>query len=232
MTEPYTPPPNLCRVQILSTGTGPFLLGPAVPAFRGIEALVDGRTYSYSVQQGAKFEFGRAPFFASGPSLSRAPLGSSNGGLPEDFGPNAILVFTALAEDLAIPGPQGPAGTPGAPGAPGPGGAVGAPGAGINMPIATYVGDHTLTPGDRNSYLRINSASAVTITVPAFADAAIPVQDVIAIEQQGAGAVAIAAAAGVTIRSRGGVYNLGGQYAVAQLKHVDTDEWVLLGDVA
>lgn len=225
-------PPNLCRVQILSTGTGSFSLGPAVPAFRGIEALVDGRTYSYSVQQGSNFEFGRGTFFASGPTLSRGVIGSSYGDVPVNFGPGAILVFPALAEDLAIPGPPGPAGTPGAPGAPGSAGAVGPAGAGINMPIAVYVGDHTLTPGDRNSYLRMNSADPVTVTVPNFTDVAIPVDDVIAIEQTGAGSVAIAAASGVTIRSRGGVFNLGGQYAVAQLKHVDTNEWVLLGDVA
>lgn len=225
-------PPNLCRVAILSTGTGSFALGPNVPAFRGTEALVDGNTYSYSVQQGANFEFGKGTYFAAGPTLSRGVLGSSYGGAPVNFGPGAILVFPALAEDLAIPGPPGTPGAPGAPGTPGSPGDPGPAGAGINMPLTTYVGDHTLTPGDRNSYLRVNSATPVTITVAAYADSAIPVADVIAIEQQGAGAVAIAAAVGVTIRSRGGVYNLGGQYAVAQLKHVALNEWVLLGDVA
>jgi hypothetical protein len=100
------------------------------------------------------------------------------------------------------------------------------------MPILTYVGDHTFTPGDRNSYVRVNAGALVTLTIPANADAAIPIQSVIAVEQSGAGGVNFNPAAGVTLLSRGDVFNTAGQYAVAQLKKVAINTWVLFGDVA
>lgn len=72
------------KIFVESSGTGPFQLGNALPAFRGSEALVDGLTYSYAVDQ-----------------LIRAPTLSSKGGAPVAFPANVAINFTALAADLA-----------------------------------------------------------------------------------------------------------------------------------
>lgn len=85
---------------------------------------------------------------------------------------------------------------------------------------------------DANSYVRMNLAAPGTFTIPPNADVAFPVGTRLYVEQRGAGTVTITAGAGVTIRSRGGVYGTGGQYAVATVIKVDTDTWVLSGDVA
>jgi len=217
-------PVNLVRVSSLSAGTGTFQLGPALAAFQGVEALVDGETYSYSCQQNSNFEYGRGVFNAAGGTLTRGVLASSYGATPVDFGPNLVVVFPALAEDLQVPGPQGVPGTSGPPGVPGPAGA------GINMPVVANTGDLTPAIGDANKYHRFTVAAVVT--VPTNAVAAIAVGDVLAVEQAGVGAVTFAAGVGATLNSRGGATMTAGQFAVAQLKKVAADEWTLLGDVA
>jgi hypothetical protein len=49
--------------------------------------------------------------------------------------------------------------------------------------------------------------------------------------QHGAGQTTIAGTAGVTLNSTGGKTKTTGQYSVATLIKVDTDEWVLFGDI-
>ena len=92
------------KIRSLSSGTGPFQLGPAVPAYRGTEALIDGGTYSYSVEQGATYEVGTAVYLASSGVLVRSPQISSRGGAAVPFGANAEINFTALAGDLTAVG--------------------------------------------------------------------------------------------------------------------------------
>lgn len=222
-------PVNLVKVTCLSQGTGTLELGPALTAFRGVEALIDGKTYSYSIQQGGNYEYGRGVFAASGNTLTRGVLASSYGNAAIALVANAIVCFPALAEDLQIPGPPGAPGTPGEPGGQGP---TGPQGAGINMTVIGRSGDHTVQTADANTYQRFTNATAATLSVDTNANVAIPVGTVVAIESAGAGTLAIAALSGVTINCRGGASSTAGQYAVAQLKKVDTDIWTLLGDVA
>lgn len=99
---------DLVKCQVLSSGTDPFTLGPPVEGFRGAAVLIDGKTYSYSVQQGARFEFGRGVYTQSSGTLSRAVLGSSRNGQPEAFGVGAIVTFTLLAADLEAFSPVDP----------------------------------------------------------------------------------------------------------------------------
>lgn len=96
----------------------------------------------------------------------------------------------------------------------------------------TKTGSYTLTIGDAGGLVEVNSASASTLTVPPNSSAAFPVGTTVAVRQYGAGQVAVAAGAGVTIRSRGAALQLAGQYAEATLTKRATDEWVLSGDVA
>lgn len=221
-------PVNLVRVAILSTGSGTLQLGPAVAAFRGIDALVSGNTYSYSIQQGANYEFGRGVYDAGSGTLTRGVIGSSYGNAPINLAPNAVCVFPALAEDLQIPGPPGPQGDPGTPGLQGP---DGLPGVGINMAVITRVGTHTATLADANTYQFFTNAADCQLILPAHADVAIPVGTVIAVEQRGAGKVAARGAVGVTLNSRGNVFSTAGQFAVMQCKKVDFNVWTILGDI-
>lgn len=92
---------DLVKIQVLSSGTAPFQLGSAVPGFRGPEALIDGVTYSYSVQSGSNYEAGTGVFVASSQTLVRTPQVSSNGNAAVAFPANTQVSFTALATDFA-----------------------------------------------------------------------------------------------------------------------------------
>lgn len=102
---------NRVKVYSASVGSGPFTIGAAVSGFRGSEALVDGRIYSYAVEQDGDYEAGRVQYVASSQSLVRAPIISSRGGAPVPFGANAQVSFTALAEDFAVSGGGGGGGS-------------------------------------------------------------------------------------------------------------------------
>lgn len=88
------------KIFVESSGTGPFQLGNAVPAFRGSEALTDGLTYSYAVESGSDYEVGQGVYVLAVDQLLRAPTLSSAGGAPVAFPANVTINFTALAADL------------------------------------------------------------------------------------------------------------------------------------
>lgn len=91
---------------------------------------------------------------------------------------------------------------------------------------------YTAVLADANTRVRFTSASPVAFTVPPNSSVAYPVGTFIEYEQAGAGAVTATAGAGVTIRNRAGFDVTAGQYAVAGLRKVATDEWSLTGDLA
>ena len=91
---------------------------------------------------------------------------------------------------------------------------------------------YTLALTDSDKVLELTSASAtVTVTVPQNATIAFPVGSVIEVFRYGAGEVAIAPFAGVTLRSPGGARRLNAQYSAAALRKRATDEWILEGDI-
>lgn len=91
---------DLVKITATGTGTGAITLGSAVAGYRGVEALTNGKIYSYSVQQNGSWEYGRCTFLSSTNQIIRAPIDSSNGGVAIDLKQNAQISFTALAEDL------------------------------------------------------------------------------------------------------------------------------------
>jgi hypothetical protein len=102
------------------------------------------------------------------------------------------------------------------------------PGVVVNTQTASY----TLVLADAGKLVEMNVASANTLTVPLNASVAFPFspsQTVINIRQYGAGTTTIGGSA--TIRSRGALVALAGQYAEATLTKRATDEWVLSGDL-
>lgn len=92
------------KIFVTSSGTGAFALGSAVPAYRGVEALVDGATYSYATESGARYEAGTGVYNAGPGVLVRTPVISSNGGATVVFPANIELAFTALAQDIVATG--------------------------------------------------------------------------------------------------------------------------------
>lgn len=91
---------------------------------------------------------------------------------------------------------------------------------------------YTLALGDAAEMVSLSNASAITLTVPPNSSVAFPTGTQIILYQAGAGQVTVAAGSGVTIRSQGSKLKLTGQYAVASLIKIGTNEWILAGNVA
>lgn len=91
---------------------------------------------------------------------------------------------------------------------------------------------YTLILSDVAKWIYTTSGSSTTVTVPTNASAAFPVGSQVMFLQYGAGQVTIAAAGGVTIRSQGSRLKLSGQYAVAGIVKIATDEWVAFGNLS
>lgn len=92
------------KITVLSSGTGSFALGAAVPAYRGVEALINGATYSYATESGSLYEAGTGVYNSGSGVLVRTPIVSSNGGAAVAFPANIQLSFTALAQDIVAAG--------------------------------------------------------------------------------------------------------------------------------
>jgi hypothetical protein len=92
---------DLVKIQVTSSGTAPLALGQPVTGFRGTNALIDGATYSYSIQQGATYEIGTGVYTASTGTLQRNVLWSSNGDAATPLSAGAQVAFTVLKEDIA-----------------------------------------------------------------------------------------------------------------------------------
>jgi hypothetical protein len=98
--------------------------------------------------------------------------------------------------------------------------------------ISQKVADYTLSSlTERDSMIEMNSASATTLTVAPNSSVAYPVGTSIDILRVGAGAVTVAAGAGVTLNFTPG-NKLRAQWSSATLVKRATDTWVLLGDLS
>jgi len=91
---------------------------------------------------------------------------------------------------------------------------------------------YTLALTDQVKLVSCSNAAAITLTVPPNSSVAFPTGSQIIVYQAGAGQVTITAGAGVTIRSNGTKLKLTGQYAVATLIKIGTDEWVAAGNLS
>lgn len=85
---------------------------------------------------------------------------------------------------------------------------------------------YTLILTDQNKYIKADNADAITITVPAYADVAIPVGAGITIEQTGAGTVTVTGDTGVTVN---GNLSTGGQYMIVVLVKTAINTWTCIG---
>lgn len=84
---------------------------------------------------------------------------------------------------------------------------------------------------DLYKLIRTNNAAANDLRIPTNTSVPFPTGTQILVVQYGAGQTTIAPTAGVTLRSSGGKTKIAAQYGMATLIKIDTNEWVLAGDL-
>jgi hypothetical protein len=98
---------DLAKVTTPTTGTGTITLGAAVNGFLTFAqtGVIDQETVSYGIFDPVSLasEAGHGVYSASGTTLSRTPVASTNGGAAINLSGSAIVVLTLLAEDIAVP---------------------------------------------------------------------------------------------------------------------------------
>lgn len=100
-----------------------------------------------------------------------------------------------------------------------------------NSSINTITANATLVLTDAGKFIKINSTSAVTVTIPLNSSVALPVGTEIEFCRYGTGTVTFAGATGVTIVSLDSSKTISDQYCTAALKKLDADEWLLTGSL-
>ena len=130
------------------------------------------------------------------------------------------------------PNVVGPTGPTGATGPTGPTGATGSAGGGIAGFNAQTGTTYTLVSTDVNKLVTASNASAITVTVPPSVYSA---NDVINVQQIGAGQVTFAAGSGVTITSNGATSaapNIRAQYSSCSIMCSASNTFTVIGDIA
>lgn len=98
---------------------------------------------------------------------------------------------------------------------------------GHDIKFASY----TLAVGDKGKTIIMDVATANNVIVPLNTTAAILIDTEINIFQYGVGETTIVPEVGVVIRSAGTRYRIYEQYSLCTLKKIDTNEWLLIGDL-
>jgi len=91
---------------------------------------------------------------------------------------------------------------------------------------------YELLASDRGKIVTCTNAAAIAVTIPVNADVAMDIGTNVLISQNGAGVVTLTPEGGVTLRSRGALLDTAGQYAIASVTKIATDEWLCGGDLA
>lgn len=130
-------------------------------------------------------------------------------------------------------GPEGPEGPQGPPGADGADGADGVDGIdGIRYPAIRVVSvSRNLLDTDVLAYVRSQSATPVTLTIPADGTLTADIGSVVTVCQEGEGKVTIAAGAGATLNYPDEVYapSIGHRWGVVSLTKVAANTWNMIG---
>lgn len=136
-----------------------------------------------------------------------------------------LKYWNGSAWELAIVGKQGPLGPTGSTGPTGP---VGVNLAGFNAQTGTT---YTFVLSDKDKIVTANNGSSITVTVPPSVFSA---NDIVNIQQIGAGQVTFAQGAGVTITSTGATVSapkLRAQYSAASIICTGTNTFTIIGDI-
>lgn len=91
--------------------------------------------------------------------------------------------------------------------------------------------NYTVALSDSGKAITVNSGSAVTITVPVNSSVPFAIGTRIDVITIGSGAVDFGTSAGVILNSKNSWKKLNAQYSAATLLKIDTNTWVLIGDL-
>lgn len=129
---------NLARVTTATTGTGTITLGTADTGFLTFAqaGVTDGAVVSYGITDGANSEVGTGTYTASGTTLTRTVIKSTNSDTAISLSGGAKVFITALAEDL---------------------------GEAVNAQTGTT---YTVLSSDIRKLVTLANSSAVAVTVP------------------------------------------------------------------
>jgi hypothetical protein len=104
---------GLARVSTSTTGTGTVTLGAAVSGFQTFAnaGAVDGGVYFYAIKDGTASELGYGTYTASGTTLSRTVLQSTNSDNPINLSGTGVEVFSTIAHTSFEPSVNAQTGT-------------------------------------------------------------------------------------------------------------------------
>jgi hypothetical protein len=93
---------NLARMTTATTGTGTITLGSAVASYLSFASsgVQDGDTVTYAIVDGSNREIGRGVYTASGTTLTRTVLESTNSNTAINLSGSAEVFITAAGEDI------------------------------------------------------------------------------------------------------------------------------------
>ena len=93
---------NRAKMTTATTGTGTITLGSAVDGYQTFASagVTDGDTVRYVIEDGSSWEIGTGTYTASGTTLSRTVLESSNADAAISLSGSAQVFLSIFAEDL------------------------------------------------------------------------------------------------------------------------------------
>jgi hypothetical protein len=107
--------------------------------------------------------------------------------------------------------------------------------AGLNetIPLNAQTGTtYTLAATDAGDLVTLTNASAITLTVPTNASVPFAIGTQITITRAGSGALTVVGDTGVTVNSADGYLKLRTQWSSGTLIKVNTNSWILIGDIS
>ena len=93
---------NRAKMTTATTGTGTITLGSAVSGYQSFAdaGVSDGDEVSYVIEDGTSWEIGRGTYTASGTTLSRSVLESTNSDTAINLSGSAEVFVSGIAEDI------------------------------------------------------------------------------------------------------------------------------------
>lgn len=100
--------------------------------------------------------------------------------------------------------------------------------------VDTASTSYVLGNSDTGKAVVLTNSNPITVTIPADSTYTFPIGQTMLVVQNGTGTVTIEGAVGVTVNGTGvsGSVDITGQYGVATLLKINSDSWIIFGNVA